>query len=114
MGSLHSNTVLFAKSGQLIGDHYVDVSTDLQFGNHSDDSSSQFAIHTYTYYIYISIYIYNTNLVLSVQVSMVGDHLMGKPPLPGISYIGVGLIAIGFICLAFGENLKGNKSAHKQ
>eukprot|EP00039_Didymoeca_costata_P015007 m.248651 g.248651 ORF g.248651 m.248651 type:complete len:409 (+) comp16135_c0_seq15:178-1404(+) len=51
--------------------------------------------------------------ILTIPVSMVGDHLMGKPPLPGISYIGVGLIAIGFVCLAFGENLKGNKSAHK-
>ena len=35
----------------------------------------------------------------TIPLSILTDHMMGKPALPHIAYLGVALIAVGFSCL---------------
>lgn len=46
----------------------------------------------------------------TIPVSIITDHLMGKPPLPHIAYLGVVSIAVGFSCL--GIDARRNGSSH--
>jgi len=49
--------------------------------------------------------------ILTIPVSMLADVIMGKPGLPTVSYSGIFLIVVGYLCLAVSEMNSRKKKA---